>query len=97
MAMTPANFLANISDPWFKGESLTTDETEKAMNFAVVVCPGLIPIVINRNAKSPPFSNCMFDAIDVMQKEKNALSVPSSDIYVQKSRKLLVDVTPLSW
>ena len=97
MAMMPAHFLAIITHPQLKGESLKTDETDEAMNFATEANSGLIPIILNYKAKSPPFSNYMFDAIDVMQREKNVLSVPSSDISVQESRKLLVDVTPLSW
>ena len=50
----------------------------------------------NYKAKLFPFSNYMFDAIDVMQKGKNVLAVRSSDSFVQESRKLFAEVTLLS-
>ena len=50
MAVTSAHFLANISDSPFKEESLT-NVTQKAINFAVEVRPGLIHIIINYKAK----------------------------------------------
>lgn len=101
MAMTPAHFLANITDPRFKGESLTIDETEKGMNLAAELCPGLVPVIINYKAKSAPFSSYMFHAVDMMmQKEKNdVISSTSDNFSLQESNKMnnFVDITPLSW
>ena len=88
MAMTPEHFLANITDPRFKGESLTTDETEMGMNLAAELCPGLVPIIINYKAKSAPFSSFMFDAVQESNKVDNFVDVTPLSWWISLSKHI---------
>lgn len=44
--MAFAHFLDNITDPCFKGESFTFDETSKGRSFAADPCLRLVPVMI---------------------------------------------------
>jgi len=61
-AMTPAHFLAFMIDPRGKKHSLTSEETNSAIEFASAMYPGtgFLPLVIKFQNKSAPFRGSMF-------------------------------------
>lgn len=88
MANTPAHFLANITDPRFQGESLTTVETDIGMNLAAELCPELVPVIINYKAKSAPFSSYMFDAVQESNKVDNYVDVTPLSWWMSLSKHI---------
>ncbi len=59
-ALTPAHFLANILDPRFRGEQLSREESDAAMEFASNISPSVLSTVVNYKAQSGPFKPYMY-------------------------------------
>nr|XP_048724070.1 uncharacterized protein LOC125644334 [Caretta caretta] len=66
-ALSPANFLANILNARYQGQTLTAEEEELAMKWTSSNDPSIMPTIINFRAKCEPFKKYMF-ADDVLKK-----------------------------
>lgn len=57
MTMTPACFVSNVTDSFFKEDFFIIDETSKGWSFSIDQCPKIVLTIINYKVKSAPFSS----------------------------------------
>ena len=62
-ALTPAHFLANIQDPMTRGENLSQQEVDSALEFCDKSYPKCMSTIINYRAQSGPFKPYMFSSM----------------------------------
>lgn len=60
MAMTPPHYLANLLDHRFRGQKLSQDQLEKALQYAAIYHLDAMPFIIQYQAKSSPFREYLF-------------------------------------
>lgn len=66
MAMTPSHFLANLLHPLYKGERLSENQMEIAMEYVDSLHPAVMPEILKYKAQSSPFQKYRFKK-DVIQ------------------------------
>ncbi|XP_011860419.1 PREDICTED: uncharacterized protein LOC105557715 [Vollenhovia emeryi] len=60
MAITPPHYLANLLDHRFRGQKLSQDQLEEALEYAATYHAEAMPFIINYQSKCSPFREFLF-------------------------------------
>ncbi|KAJ8911975.1 hypothetical protein NQ315_003253 [Exocentrus adspersus] len=60
MAITPAHYLANLLDHRFKGNKLSQEQREQALEYASTYYPETMPFIVTYQAEASPFKPYLF-------------------------------------